>query len=121
MYEYRAVVRKVHDGDTITVDVDLGFGFWAHAQQMRLLGIQAPELNTEQGVKARDYLLTLIPLDSYVEIHTIKDKREKYGRMLADVYRLDRNGERALLVNKALLDARYAVEWNGKGARPLGF
>ena len=44
MYEYRAFVRKVYDGDTITVDIDLGFDVVLKAQKIRLVRINAPEV-----------------------------------------------------------------------------
>ena len=44
MYEYRAFVTKVYDGDTITVDIDLGFGVQLKKQSIRLSGINAPEV-----------------------------------------------------------------------------
>ena len=44
MYEYRAKVRGVYDADTITVDIDLGFGIIYTGQKLRLLGIDAPEV-----------------------------------------------------------------------------
>lgn len=42
MYEYRAFVRKVYDGDTITVDIDLGFEVLLKNQKLRLYGINTP-------------------------------------------------------------------------------
>ena len=48
MHEYRAFVRKIYDGDTITVDIDLGFDIILHKQKIRLLRINAPEVRGEQ-------------------------------------------------------------------------
>ena len=42
-YLYRAVVVRVVDGDTIDVDIDLGFYVWIRKQRIRLIGIDAPE------------------------------------------------------------------------------
>lgn len=59
MYEYRAFVRKVYDGDTVTVDIDLGFDVVLQKQKIRLLRINAPEVRGEQrqeGLKSRDAL-----------------------------------------------------------------
>ena len=47
MYEYRAFVRKVYDGDTITVDIDLGFEVMLKNQKLRLYGINTPEVRGE--------------------------------------------------------------------------
>ena len=49
LYTYRAKITKVHDGDTLTVDIDLGFGVMLTSQQVRLKGINAPELVTPAG------------------------------------------------------------------------
>jgi micrococcal nuclease len=115
MYEYNATVKQVHDGDTLTVDVDLGFKQWAHDQQIRLIGIQAPENNTEAGAHSTAFLKGLLVPGTAITLVTVKDKREKYGRMLGDVFFGD------IHVNTALVDQGYAVAWDGKGARPQGF
>lgn len=105
MYEYRAFVRSIYDGDTIRVDIDLGFGIQAHNQIMRLVGINAPEMIGDdhvKGVIARDALREKI-LQKDVIIQTIKDRTEKYGRYLAWVF-LD--GEN---INTWLIAHGYAV------------
>lgn len=88
MYEYNAYVTKVYDGDTITVDIDLGLGVWLRGQKIRLAGINAPEIRGEDrplGLLSRDRLRELV-LDKFVKITTFKDKKGKYGRWIADVY-----------------------------------
>lgn len=88
LYLYKAVVTSVYDGDTVTVDIDLGFGIWMKGQKMRLMDVDAPELRggteeTKSAARAsRDYLRSLI-LDKEVEIETVKDRKGKYGRWLA--------------------------------------
>ena len=59
MYEYTAKVIKVYDGDTITVDIDLGFGIMLRKQTLRLYGINTPEVrgeSKEEGKRVRDLL-----------------------------------------------------------------
>ena len=59
MYEYRAFVRKVYDGDTVTVDIDLGFDVVLKGQKIRLVRINAPEVRGKErpeGLKSRDAL-----------------------------------------------------------------
>ena len=46
MYEYNVKVVKVIDGDTVDVDIDLGFGVWLHKERVRLYGIDTPESRT---------------------------------------------------------------------------
>ena len=46
MYEYKIKIIKVVDGDTVDVDIDLGFGVWLHKERVRLYGIDTPESRT---------------------------------------------------------------------------
>lgn len=88
MYEYRATVLRVIDGDTVEARVDLGFDVFA-VQRFRLDGINAPETKGESrdaGKAATEYLRTLVAKNAtggVLTIQTRKDKREKYGRYLA--------------------------------------
>lgn len=88
MYTYKAFVKDVYDGDTITVDIDLGFGIFYKDQKIRFARINAPEIRGEErerGLKSRDRLRELI-LDKYVILKTHKDEKEKYGRYVADIF-----------------------------------
>jgi len=88
MYEYRALVRKVYDGDTITVDIDLGFDMILRNQKIRLLGIDTPEVRgveREQGLISRDALRTKIG-SKWIVIKTQLDKKGKYGRWLGTIF-----------------------------------
>ncbi len=84
---YRARVVSVYDGDTITCEIDLGLNIILHNQKIRLYGINAPELKKEErpaGLKSRDALRERI-LGKEVLLYTVKDKKGKYGRLLARV------------------------------------
>ena len=99
MYEYKALVVKVYDADTITVDIDLGFNTILKNQKIRLLGINAPEVRGEErelGINARDKLRTKI-LSKNVVIRTKKDKKGKYGRWLAVIMLKEENINQWLL------------------------
>jgi micrococcal nuclease len=88
MYEYRAFVRKVYDGDTITVDFDLGFDILLKNQKIRLARINTPEVRGEErpeGLRSRDVLREKIS-NKWVTIKTKKDKKGKYGRWLGEVW-----------------------------------
>ena len=107
MYEYKATVTKVYDGDTITVDFDLGFGILIRKQKIRLLGINTPEVRGSekpQGIISRDALRQRI-LGKVVIVKTFKDKKGKYGRWLAEVYVEDEN------INQWLINEGYAKEY----------
>lgn len=91
MWEYFAKVVKVYDGDTITVDVDLGFGVSFRKMTVRLYGINAPEVRgpeRQKGLEARDWLRDRI-LGKEVRIRTVQDRKGKYGRYLAFVYTIE--------------------------------
>lgn len=86
-YVYKADIIAVFDGDTCTAIVDLGMRVSVEIT-IRLAGINAPEMRSAQkldGIKARDFLRSRILMKS-VLIKTYKDKTEKYGRWLADIW-----------------------------------
>ena len=66
MFEYKAKLVKVVDGDTIDVDLDLGFGVWLMKQRVRFYGINTPESRTrdleekKRGLAAKDRVIELI-------------------------------------------------------------
>ena len=67
MYEYRCKVVKIIDGDTVDVDIDLGFGVWLHKERVRLYGIDTPESRT------RDLEEKKYGLKDYKDLSTDKD------------------------------------------------
>ena len=89
MYEYRAVIDRVVDGDTVDVMIDLGFDVWTK-QRVRVAGIDTPESRTRNlrekkfGKLAAARVEELIPVDSSHIIRTTLDDRGKFGRVLAD-------------------------------------
>lgn len=106
MYEYRAKVIKVYDGDTITVLIDLGFGV-TFKEKLRLYGINTPEVRGKErldGLISRDRLRERI-LDEDVIIKTLKDKKGKYGRYIAEVY-LEEENINDWLVSEGLAERR---------------
>ena len=109
MYEYRAPIAgvRVIDGDTLELTLDLGFHV-SLRQTIRLAAINAPELRTDPGKAARDYVLDWLRDVDMLTVHTIRDHRtDKYGRFLGIVYRpLD-----GLSLNDALLADGHAVPY----------
>ncbi len=94
LYYYKARVVRVYDGDTIHVDIDLGLSTWIKKEKLRLARINAPEIRGSQrpaGLAARDFLRNLI-LDKEVIVQTIKDRKGKYGRYLAEIWLQTENG-----------------------------
>ena len=105
LFKYNAEVIKVYDGDTITCNIDLGFGVFLKKQSIRLYGINTPEVRGNEkaeGIKSRDYLRELI-FNKVIRLETIKSsKKGKYGRWLGIIYLNDVN------INKKLVDEKYA-------------
>lgn len=84
-YEYIASIHRVVDGDTVDMEVDLGFSTHIR-ERFRLTGIDAPETNTKEGFAATQALQAFLPVGKVVKIVTTKDKREKFGRYLAVIF-----------------------------------
>lgn len=88
LYHYKARVVDVYDGDTCTVDIDLGLSTWVRGEKIRLHRINAPEVkgsSRSKGIRSRDALRKLI-LGKDIFLQTIKDRKEKYGRYLGEVW-----------------------------------
>jgi len=110
-YMYNGVVMAVHDGDTITINVDLGFNTW-HLCPFRLLGCNARELKDEGGLEAQ-INLSLLLINKTVVVRSIKP--DKYGeRYLASVMTPD-----GINIVDKLIKEGWAAAWDGKGIKPL--
>ena len=109
-YIYKAVVTSVYDGDTCTVDIDLGLRTWIKGEKIRLNRINAPEVRgaeKEAGIKARDFLRTII-LDADIILQTFKDSKGKYGRYLGEIWAKHESGG-YYNVNDLLVEQGYAI------------
>lgn len=95
MYEYKCKILRVVDGDTVDVDIDLGFGVWMHKERVRMMGIDTPESRTRDrvekafGIASKDRLKELLPIGSIQVLKTEidrsgEDKKGKFGRILGD-------------------------------------
>ena len=84
MYNYKAVVTRVIDGDTIIADIDLGFNITHSQQRIRLSGLDTPAASTKAGKEATAFVKDLIE-GKEVHINTFKDKKEKWGRYLGEI------------------------------------
>lgn len=111
MYTYKAVVTRIVDGDTVIVDIDLGFGVWLRDQSVRLSKINTPEIRgatREAGLAAKDFLSKLI-LNKWVQIRTEKSN-EKYGRWLATI--LIEDNKSLIEINSKMIAEGFAVKYN---------
>lgn len=103
-WTYPAHVTDAYDGDSITVEVDLGLKVGIEVK-LRLLGIDTPELYSEEhdaAIAARDYVRELL-LDRWVLVRTHKDKTGKFGRTLVEVFAPLAHGGRVVNLNAHLI------------------
>lgn len=118
---YTYLVKEIHevDGDTLDVTLDLGLDI-LHRTRIRLNGLNAPEKNTVEGKAAKAYVHDWLSKYKSFEVDTIKDKTEKYGRYLGDVFGFTDDSRLIMThLNQDLLDTKHALPWDGKGTRPV--
>jgi len=118
MYEYKCKILRVVDGDTVDIDIDLGFGIWMHKERVRMMGIDTPESRTRDkvekafGLASKAKLKELLPIGSIQVLKTEidksgEDKKGKFGRILGD-FLLD--GQRATDIH---IETGHAVAYFG--------
>lgn len=117
MYEYKCIIRNIVDGDTVDVDVDLGFDVWLADQRIRLQGIDAPESRTRDfaekhfGELAKNFVSECLPIGG----HTVLLSKEynpasgKYGRILGDFQVYDEVTDSWTTLCDLMLREGYAV------------
>jgi micrococcal nuclease len=114
MNEYKSKVVKVVDGDTIDVDIDLGFSIILSNQRIRLFGIDTPESRTRDkeekfyGKLSSKFLQDRCKKGSYITLRTHLDKKGKFGRILGELIVDDIN------LNKQMIKESLAVEYFGQ-------
>ena len=114
MYEYRCQITRVVDGDTVDVDIDLGFGVWMRKQRVRLYGVDTPESRTRDkvekkyGLMAKEFVKSHMPVKSWQILRTHKDGKGKFGRILGEFV----IGHRT--INQLLIESHNAVAYTGQ-------
>lgn len=117
LFRYRVLATGVVDGDTVDLELDLGFGV-TRRDRFRLYGpdwagrdgLNAPELNTPEGVAARRWLAdALVRYAGRLVARTVKDRREKFGRYLVVLTVPNAAGMAEVNVNEQLVAAGHAV------------
>lgn len=117
MYEYRANLVKVVDGDTVDVDIDLGFGVWLKNERVRIMGIDTPESRTSDkvekvfGLAAKERLKELVKSDCVLKTFAAKDGEDmkgKFGRILGDFIVGDKRA------TEILIEEGHAVRYHGQ-------
>lgn len=120
MYEYRSTLRRIVDGDTVDVDIDLGFGIVLTNQRIRLYGIDTPESRTRDleekkcGKLAAQYIADHIPEGTTFTLRSRLDGKGKYGRILGELICYVHEYDREMSLNKAMIMKHLAVEYHGQ-------
>jgi len=117
MYEYRAKLVRVIDGDTVDLDVDLGFNQHIVPMRFRLTGINTPEKNAKTAEERNAALAAAAVLkgmlaDRELVVRTHRDSNDKYGRYLCVVF------YQGVSVNDELVKLGHAAPYDGVGAPP---
>ena len=125
MYAYRCKILRIVDGDTVDVDIDLGFGVWMHRERVRIMGIDTPESRTRDltekkfGLAAKEFVRFLMPVGSSQIIMTHKDKTGKFGRILGDFKIWDKDKEDYVTFTTVMLDNHHAVKYDGQSKEDI--
>ena len=118
MYEYRCKVVHIVDGDTVDVDIDLGFGVWMKKQRIRLYGIDTPESRTRDleekkyGLAAKKFLTGMLDDEAGITLKTHKDAEGKFGRILGELWRNTDYAEQS--INEYMIEKHHAVRYMGQ-------
>lgn len=118
MYEYDCRIKRVVDGDTIDLDIDLGFGTWRCAERIRLYGVDTPECRTRDaqekaaGLLAKKFVEDALHVGGTYRLQT--KEKGKFGRYLGTI-KID--GE--LTINAALISENLAVPYSGQNKKEI--
>jgi endonuclease YncB( thermonuclease family) len=113
MYEYECTIRRVVDGDTVDVDVDLGFGTWRCSERIRLYGVDTPECRTRDaeekaaGLLAKEFVKDALHVGKTYKLQT--REKGKFGRFLGVIFISDKTS-----INAALVTEHLAVAYHGQ-------
>lgn len=128
MYEYRVEIVKIVDGDTVDVDIDLGFGVWLKKERVRLFGIDTPESRTrdlvekKHGLAAKDFLVNELTTAKQIILATNKDAEGKFGRILGTfigVHENELDGEMRVNINEKMVECHHAVAYHGQSKNDI--
>lgn len=123
MYEYKATINRVVDGDTVDVDIDLGFGVWLKDERVRIMGIDTPESRTRDNVEKKFGLASKARLKSLLGKTAVlktrvaedgEDMKGKFGRILGDFEVYYAAEDRYCLAGEILIKEGHAVLYEGQ-------
>ena len=124
MYKYNVTIKEIIDGDTVKVDIDLGFDLWLRDQPVRLVGIDTPETRTTNltekkfGILAKTFVEQSLPIGSKQTMVSTEIQRGKFGRILGEFLIDDPDTlTPSISLNNLLVDKRLAIVYNGKRSK----
>ena len=123
MHEYACEIVRVVDGDTVDVDIDLGFGVWMKKQRIRLYGVDTPESRTRDlvekkyGLAAKKFVKGHLPVGLPQILRTRLDGKGKYGRILGEFVIEIQYGNTTL--NELLIKDHHAVRYYGQSKEDI--
>ena len=118
MHTYKCTILRVIDGDTVDVDIDLGFGVWMRKERGRVLDIDTPESRTSDKVEkvygnlAKEFVKAYLPVDSVQTLQTEKDGTGKFGRILGKFLVHDRVTDSQMHLGDIMIREHLAVEYH---------
>jgi hypothetical protein len=120
IYRYRATIVSIHDGDTLTVDLDMGRHIWSRGVKHRIKGINARELKDPGGLEAKANLQALLPVGLVVDFDSLNPY--KYGdEYMCDITLTLPTGLLGIpgrgWLSAHLIATHWAAQWNGTGNR----
>ena len=121
MYEYRCEVVKIIDGDTIRVDVDLGFGIWSRNETVRLYGIDTPESRTRDleekkyGLAAKQFLTNMLNDSGGIKLKS--HGKGKFGRILGELWRTTNYADKS--INEYIVETHHAAPYHGQSKQDI--
>ena len=125
VYEYSCKIVRVVDGDTVDVDIDLGFGVWMHKERIRLHGIDTPESRTRDleekkfGLLAKAQVEHFLPKGSIQTLITVKDKAGKFGRILGKFKIDDHLYPTPTTINEWMIRHHHAAPYFGQSKEEI--
>ena len=127
MYEYSCRIVRVVDGDTVDIDIDLGFDVWLKKQRIRLYGVDTPESRTRDleekkyGLAAKKFVEKRLPIGSKQTLRTRLDDRGKFGRILGEfVLTTQWEGKDIpTTINEQLVRQHHAVKYFGQSKEDI--
>ena len=125
MHTYKCTILRVVDGDTVDVDIDLGFGVWMRKERIRVLGIDTPESRTRDkvektyGILAKNFVKSYLPVGSVQVLQTEKDGTGKFGRILGKFLVYDKKEDRQMNLGDIMIREHLAVKYEGQSKEDI--